>query len=159
MAPLISLMTSVERCQFAHDAIMVPNIKPERKAMRVSLITNSYKFPCQGNSLVLTLEDTFTHSSMIESEILSWMILASWKSIFFPHTFHCAHLCHLLTFSNWFTTLSHIFPCTQKLNKTLSQYPISTEHLYINVPRGIKLWLQYMLSRFTKSRANLIKSS
>jgi len=71
MAPLISLMTSVERCQFAHDAIMVPNIKPERKAMRLSLITNSYKFPCQGNSLVLTLEDTFTHSSMIESEILS----------------------------------------------------------------------------------------
>lgn len=33
----ISLMISVEICQFMHDTIMVPNIKPERKAMRVSI--------------------------------------------------------------------------------------------------------------------------
>lgn len=49
MAPLISLMTSVEMCQFMHDAIRVPNIKPERKAMRVSLVTN---FPVKKSPLL-----------------------------------------------------------------------------------------------------------
>lgn len=77
MAPLISLMTSVEMCQFLHDAIMVPNIKPERKAMRMSLSTNSYKFPCQEISLILTAGGHIHHIWMIKSEILSSMILAN----------------------------------------------------------------------------------
>lgn len=122
-----------------------PQYKPERKAMRVSIqILTS--FPVKKPLLNLLLEDnTFTHIYMIRSEMLSSMILASWKSNCFPHTFHWAHLC-LLTSSNWFTTLTHKLPCTQRLNKTQSQYPSSTEHLHINVPRGLKLWLQFSIT-------------
>lgn len=77
MAPLISLMTSVEMCQFVHDAIMVPNIKPGRKPIRVSLSTNSYKLPCQEISLILTAGGHIHSYFGIKNEILSSMILAS----------------------------------------------------------------------------------
>lgn len=158
MAPLISPMIS-GRC--ANSCMMqlwspISNLKENQWGCRLlQILTN---FPIKKSVLYLLLEDTFTHIWMIKSEILSSMILASWESICFPHTFHCAHLCHLLAFGNWLTTHIHTFLCTERLNKLHSQYPISKELLHISVPKGRKLWLQYILSCSPKARANLIKS-
>lgn len=79
--------------------------KKSSEAVTVQVLLN---FPVRKSSLCIMLEDTFAHTWMMKSKILSSVFLASYKSICFPYTFHCACLCHCLTVSNCLTTVIHI---------------------------------------------------